>query len=186
MTGTSNHIAGILFPHQLFKTSAVLENTGTIYLVEEFLFFKQYKFHKQKIAFHRASMKAYEEYLTDLGKTVHYIEAIDEKSDIRNLLPYIKSQGIEKVHILDPTDNWLEKRIRSAAQDLEIQWFDNPLFRIFRTRLRSTKDWQRAVTQWREDVLQKNAKRDHDHWANDYGLPSSRCHHFLFAQQNQV
>jgi deoxyribodipyrimidine photolyase-related protein len=128
MTGTSNHIAGILFPHQLFKTSAVLENTGTIYLVEEFLFFKQYKFHKQKIAFHRASMKAYEEYLTDLGKTVHYIEAIDEKSDIRNLLPYIKSQGIEKVHILDPTDNWLEKRIRSAAQDLEIQWFDNPLF----------------------------------------------------------
>ena len=39
---------GILFPHQLFEESGILANCGTIYLVEEFLFFRQFQFHKQK------------------------------------------------------------------------------------------------------------------------------------------
>ena len=52
----------IIFPNQLFKNSSLLENKHEIYLIEEFLFFKQYKFHKQKIAFHRATMKTYQNY----------------------------------------------------------------------------------------------------------------------------
>ena len=47
----------LIFPHQLFKESPLFSNKAPVYLVEEFLFFKQYPFHKQKIAFHRASMK---------------------------------------------------------------------------------------------------------------------------------
>ncbi|MFN3940298.1 MAG: cryptochrome/photolyase family protein, partial [Chitinophagales bacterium] len=54
---------GILFPHQLFEQSPLLHTCNIIYLVEEQLFFKQYNFHKQKIAFHRASMQFYESYL---------------------------------------------------------------------------------------------------------------------------
>ena len=54
---------GIIFPHQLFEQSKLITKCDTIYLVEEWLFFKQYNFHKQKIAFHRASMKFYESYL---------------------------------------------------------------------------------------------------------------------------
>ena len=65
----------IIFPHQLFLESPILENNNEIYLIEEYLFFKQYQFHKQKIAFHRASMKAYQAYLQSLNKTVHYIDA---------------------------------------------------------------------------------------------------------------
>jgi len=47
----------LVFPHQLFKDQSVLEAGSTYYLVEEYLFFDQYKFHKQKIAFHRATMR---------------------------------------------------------------------------------------------------------------------------------
>ncbi|WP_306420472.1 cryptochrome/photolyase family protein [uncultured Winogradskyella sp.] len=118
----------IIFPHQLFKTTAVLEQVDTIYLVEEYLFFNQYKFHKQKIAFHRASMKAYAKYLKEEGKTVKYIDATDQKSDVRKLLPYLKKEGVEIVHIIDPTDNWLEKHIKNAAEGLDIKWSENPLF----------------------------------------------------------
>ena len=50
----------IVFPNQLFEDSPLLENNYDIYLLEESLFFKQFNFHKQKIAFHRASMKYYE------------------------------------------------------------------------------------------------------------------------------
>lgn len=118
----------IIFPHQLFKNTSVLEEINNVLLVEEYLFFNQYKFHKQKLAFHRASMKTYAKYLKEKGKTVKYIDAIDEKSDVRKLLPFLKDEGVETIHIIDPTDNWLEKHIKNAAEGLDIKWSENPLF----------------------------------------------------------
>ena len=118
----------IIFPHQLFKTSVVLEKIDTIYLVEEFLFFKHYKFHQQKIGFHRASMKAYQDYLLTKGKTVHYIEAISELSDVRELIPELISEGLTILHLIEPTDNWLEKHINETSSSIELVWYENPLF----------------------------------------------------------
>ena len=118
----------IIFPHQLFKNTPVLEKIDNILLIEEYLFFNQYKFHKQKIAFHRASMKAYAEYLNGKNKTVEYIDAVDKKSDVRKLLPYLKDEGAKTIHIIDPTDNYLEKHIKNAAEGLDIKWYENPLF----------------------------------------------------------
>ncbi len=121
-------IAAIIFPHQLFKSSEVLEKVDTVYLVEEYLFFNQYKFHKQKVAFHRASMRAYENYLNSIGKIVHYIDATDPISDVRKLIPYLKREGIKMLHITDPTDNWLEKHIRDFSEGMKLYWYNNPLF----------------------------------------------------------
>ena len=127
----------IIFPHQLFKTTKVLDKIDTVYLVEEFLFFKHYKFHKQKIVFHRASMKAYEAYLKSKGKTLHYIEAISELSDVRQLIQHLISEGIKTLHLIDPTDNWLEKHIKQVSNSIEIIWYDNPLFINSKTELKS-------------------------------------------------
>ncbi|MUU78346.1 cryptochrome/photolyase family protein [Winogradskyella endarachnes] len=117
-----------IFPHQLFKDAPILKVDTDIYVIEEFLFFKQYKFHKQKIAFHRASMKAYADYLKTQNKTVNYIEATTKQSDVRQLIPKLIEDGIEKFHIIDPTDNWLQKHINSASKGIEIEWYENPLF----------------------------------------------------------
>ncbi len=54
----------IIFPHQLFEVSPVFNQDTPVYLVEEYLFFKHYAFHKQKIAFHRATMRRYADFLT--------------------------------------------------------------------------------------------------------------------------
>lgn len=120
--------ATIIFPHQLFKNSEILNTNCAIFLVEEFLFFKQYKFHKQKIAFHRATMKCYEMYLKSKGKTVNYIEAISNLSDVRQLIPKLINDGIKTLHITDPTDNWLQKHINSVSGGIEVKWYENPLF----------------------------------------------------------
>ena len=40
---------GIIFPHQLIEQSILASSCDTIYLVEEFLYFKHYNFHKKKI-----------------------------------------------------------------------------------------------------------------------------------------
>ena len=100
----------IVFPHQLFESSPLIKTCNTLYLVEESLFFKQFNFHKQKIAYHRATMKGYADYLSDQKKTVVYIDAQDELVDIRRLIPYLKSAGVADLHYIDPTDDWLQKR----------------------------------------------------------------------------
>jgi deoxyribodipyrimidine photolyase-related protein len=73
--GIRNEKSRLLFPHQLFRKHSMFEEVDAVYLVEEDLFFKQYAFHKQKIAFHRASMKALKEDLKAQKKTCHYIDA---------------------------------------------------------------------------------------------------------------
>lgn len=112
--------ANLIFPHQLFEESPIAENGAPVYLVEEFLFFHQYSFHKQKIAFHRSSMRFYADHLKSKGAMVHYIEAQDKNSDVRELIPALAAQGIRKIHYVDPTDDWLEKRVRSACEKAEI------------------------------------------------------------------
>lgn len=121
---------GILFPHQLFEQHVLHKTCTTIYLVEEYLLFSQYNFHKRKIAFHRASMKFYENYLQSIKIEVVYIEATDALSDIRNLLPYLKARGIDKLHYIDTTDDWLEQRIHKSAfeQNIQLQKHSTPLF----------------------------------------------------------
>ena len=54
--------AQLIFPHQLFQEISFLEINQPVFLVEEFLFFKHYTFHQQKLAFHRATMKFYENF----------------------------------------------------------------------------------------------------------------------------
>jgi deoxyribodipyrimidine photolyase-related protein len=116
---------GIVFPHQLFEKTVLLDTCSRIYLVEEFLFFNQYNFHKQKITFHRASMKFYESYLLDKEIEVVYIESTNALSDIRNLIPFLKAEGVESIAYIDPVDNWLEKRISESCllhQVLELKY----------------------------------------------------------------
>jgi len=116
---------GIVFPHQLFEQNVLIANCDTIYLVEEWLFFKQYNFHKQKIAFHRASMKFYESYLLSQNKKVVYISAIEENADVRKLIPHLKSIGIDTLEYIDTTDYWLEKRINKAANASGLQFIQH-------------------------------------------------------------
>lgn len=120
----------LIFPHQLFEFNPVFSIEGSIYLVEERLFFNQFNFHKQKIAFHRASMKYYERFILEKGNSVNYIEAHKPGADIRILIDQFSDLGIECLVIVDPVDNWLLKRIKSACQkfNIKLNILDSPMF----------------------------------------------------------
>ena len=117
----------IIFPNQLFEKSFITENNNTTYLIEEYLFFKQYNFHKQKILFHRDSMKNYYDFLINKGLKVNYINSFDNNSDIREFLENTKTK---QINIYYPEDNWLEKRIYSVCKkkNIDINFNENPLF----------------------------------------------------------
>jgi len=116
----------IIFPHQLFENSPILENGFPIYLIEESLFFSQYGFHKQKLAFHRASMKFYEAFLTKKKTTVIYIESPDPLSDIRALIGELAKSDVTSIHYLDPTDDWLGQRILSSTKKHGLERNEHP------------------------------------------------------------
>ena len=122
--------AGILFPHQLFEKNILTSTCNIIYLVEEWLYFRQYNFHKQKIAFHRASMKFYENYLQSKNIKVVYIDAFNELADVRKLIPYLKEKGMTVFEYIDTTDYWLEQRIAniSRAHNMKMIKYSTALF----------------------------------------------------------
>jgi deoxyribodipyrimidine photolyase-related protein len=111
----------LIFPHQLFRSHPAVNTHRTVYLLEEFLFFRQYNFNKKKLVLHRASMKFYADHLTEQGISVTYIDATDKIADVRQLIPYLAEQGVDHIHYADAADNWLEKRLRSCCEDFDIK-----------------------------------------------------------------
>lgn len=123
-------IAFVVLPNNLFKDTGPLTACSKTFLVEEFLYFRLYKFHKQKLLFHRASMKAYEQYLIDSGIALSYIDSTQSIADIRQLVPALAAEDFSTIRMYDPCDEWLQKRLekscRSAGISLEL--LENPLF----------------------------------------------------------
>ncbi len=121
----------LVLPNQLFKNSPLFNNNFPFYLVEEYLFFKQYPFHKQKIAFHRATMKRYANFIQEeMNLDVHYIESIDPISDIRLLIDKLKEIGVKHINYIDPVDGWIQKRLNQCCSENKIttKQFPSPLF----------------------------------------------------------
>lgn len=121
---------GLLFPHQLFREHPMFGNVDELFLIEEFLFFTQYTFHKQKIAFHRASMKALESDLKCREMACRYIDAGDGQSDVRMLIQDLFGNTEGELHYIDSTDDWLSKRIEQQADrnGIKTHVYESPLF----------------------------------------------------------
>jgi len=121
-----NSEALILFPHQLIRRHSFLSKERTVYLVEDARFFTAFKFCKQKLILHRASMKAYEAMLTRKGYTVRYIPF----GEVDGLFSNFKKERITCCYVIDPVDTVLEKRIRldSQAYGIKLMVGATPLF----------------------------------------------------------
>ena len=157
----------IIFPHQLFQDSPIFDTSAPCFLVEEFLFFNQYSFHKQKIAFHRATMKRYADYIQEEKKLeVQYIESKERISDIRLLIPHLKLQGFANLNYIDPVDNWLQKRLNQGLRDTGIQGQQHPSPMFINSKeelvafFRSDKKKYHQTTFYTEQRIKRNILMD--------------------------
>ncbi len=161
--------AFILFPHQLFADTSLFDKMQDVYLIEEFLFFRQYRFHKQKLAFHRASMKYYQQYLQAEGINVRYIQSDHHLADIRVFANEVEERNISDIHIIDPTDQWLEKRIRQAAVSVKLTVHESPMF------LNSKKDlaafFRADKTSYFQTTFYKQERKKHSILIDESGQP---------------
>lgn len=123
--------AAIILPNQLFEDNPLFKyKIDKYFLVEETLFFNQFKFHKAKILYHRATMKFYEDYLAQKGFKVEYVDSTKKESDIRNLIHVITNQDFKNIYIINPVDDWIERRIQKLVEqnNLNLVIVENPMF----------------------------------------------------------
>jgi len=106
----------LIFPHQLFKEHPAVQEGRTIVLVEEWLFFHQYRFHQQKIVLHRASMQYYKTMLEEQGYKVLYIEAFSGHAEVRKLVHWLAGKNAKKIFYADVVDDWLRRRLLAACK----------------------------------------------------------------------
>ncbi|MCS6770856.1 MAG: cryptochrome/photolyase family protein [Kiritimatiellae bacterium] len=109
----------LIFPHQLFNTHPALKSGRRVVLVEDSLFFGDRfapaRFHKQKLLLHRASMAAYARELVRRGHEVECL-SYDPSRTARDTMALLAKRGVREVHLADPVDYLLAKRLRESAQ----------------------------------------------------------------------
>jgi deoxyribodipyrimidine photolyase-related protein len=113
----------LIFPHQLFADHPAIGD-HPVYLIEVDLFFTQFPFHKQKLAFHRASMKAFADRISDQVPSLTYIEATSELSQVEQLLARLAAEGCQGIQCVEVIDDWLQQQLEAACetQGLELTW----------------------------------------------------------------
>tara|TARA_B100002051_G_scaffold276792_1_gene328185 strand:- start:5444 stop:6880 length:1437 start_codon:yes stop_codon:yes gene_type:complete len=112
--------ATIIYPHQLFETSPAVSLGRPIYLVEEPLILTHNPIHRQKLIFHKLTMDVYQAELEQAGYQVTRVSVRNDLGEILN------RDQIEQIHVVDTTDNYLERKI--AQLNIERVWYDSPLF----------------------------------------------------------
>jgi len=120
----------LIFPHQLFRQHPALDLSRPVLLLEEWLYFRQYPFHQQKLILHRASMRCYAAMLQEKGYEVAYIAATDACSDVRKTIAQLYQQGYTTIHTINPSDDWLLRRMQTACRKygIALALLPNPNF----------------------------------------------------------
>lgn len=123
--------ATIIYPHQLFdpENHPALTPGRVVYLIEEPLFISEFGTHRQKMLLHRLSLLSYQHELEQCGYTVHYV-TYRNGDTTSSILQAIVDTGATKLHIVDTTDNYLERRIQTicAQKGVARVSYDSPLF----------------------------------------------------------
>jgi deoxyribodipyrimidine photolyase-related protein len=119
----------LIFPTQLFKDIKHITKNSSIYLIEEPRYFTEFKFHKLKLAYHRASMKKYFDYLKKYFKNINYI-------DFQNVTDKFY-KTLKNVSFVDPTDKKLEKKLIGLMNCTILQ---SPQFVLTRDEIYECKD----------------------------------------------
>jgi deoxyribodipyrimidine photolyase-related protein len=137
VTSFSTTSLWLVFPHQLFDQ--LPKGVDSVAVIEDALFFHQYAFHKQKLAFHRASMRCYADQLHRKGLTVRYLACEGDALTPADWVKRLGDEGFLSLHLYRPEDDWLTQRLREAAKScsIKLEFVDTPQFLLDRAAVKS-------------------------------------------------
>lgn len=111
----------------------------SVAVMEEQLFFNQYVFHKQKLVFHRATMRCYADRLQKRGYSVRYFGCDSGQVDIGECVKICFAEGVSEFQLYRPEDDWLVQRLTTVATkyDITLVYHDTPHFLLNRAAVKS-------------------------------------------------
>jgi len=106
----------LIFPVHLFKNIDRLINKN-VFLIEDPKYFTDFKYHKLKLAYHRATMKSYYEYLIKNNIKVEYIDFYNIDKKFYNSL----INKNKKIYMYNPCDKILVNNILKNIPNIIIE-----------------------------------------------------------------
>jgi deoxyribodipyrimidine photolyase-related protein len=159
----------ILLPNQLFEYKYIknIKNITKIFLVEEPRYFTDFRFHKMKLVYHRATMKIY---LDNIKKKFKNIEYVDFKDVNNNFYRKLKD-----VIMFDIIDYVLEEKLTKL---INITFINTPNFLLTKEEVidnkneffRNDKYYQDQFYRFQRrklDILMKDDKPVGNKWSFD-------------------
>lgn len=174
MTKTKQHIR-LIFPHQIFTEHFKAPKNTTMILIEDDLFFTQYRFHVQKLILHRATFLYFHDALAEQGFTVVHLKTSNVPS-MERLSDELKKYSGADVSYFELSDDWLQKRLQKVLSTTghEVSRLESPGFltsqgmieEYFDTkpnRMQAFYEWQRK----RLNILIEDNKPVGGKWSYD-------------------
>ena len=144
----------LVMPHQLFATHLDAPDGTRFILVEHDLFFRQYRFHRQKLVLHRASMSRFATRLSERGFDVEVVESdgrTTSRAALARALTRFGGNNIHAtdIHLYDVVDDWLCRDVLGALADAGVSMtpddmIESPNFLTTRAQLREAFDGGRG------------------------------------------
>ena len=106
----------LVLPIHLFSNTELLENKK-VYLLEEPRYFTDFKYHKLKLVYHRASMKSYYDYLREKNIDVEYVSFLDIQKNKTFYKKMLKMKPNE-IECYDMNDFVLENKMKKQIPNL--------------------------------------------------------------------
>ncbi len=117
---TTHNLVRLVFPNQLFREHLNAAASTRFILIEDDLFFQQYKFHKQKLVLHRATMQVFSRQLEEQGFSVEYIESSSQTSSMDQLEALLTKLSPKSLSYYELSDIWLTQRIEKLIKNHSI------------------------------------------------------------------
>jgi deoxyribodipyrimidine photolyase-related protein len=148
----------LILPHQLFDPKRFLKGVNKVILYEHPWYFLKFPYHKQKLIFHRAAMRKYQEELESCGIKVHYVNCWE------------KPKIDKSTHLFDPIDHPVYDEYHKICTIIE-----SPLFLTKKAEVASIfeKDQHMSMASFyiyqrkKFDVMIQNGKPEGGKWSYD-------------------
>ena len=163
--------AFLIYPHQLFEDITRLKTSDIVFLIEEPLYFSEFKFHKQKLVLHRASMQKYKQYLEANKIQVKYLE-FQELSKTEAIADILQQHQIQVVDIYDLVDDWLLKRLNKSLEAVSIQ-----------LTIHNSLMFLTAVNEFTDFFENRSGARKY--WMNDFYIWQRKRLNILVGENNK-
>lgn len=120
----------LIFPHQCFEEHEALTKDYTILLIEAPYFFDRFTFHKQKLIFHRATLKAYEQFLIKKKLKVIYFDYTMCSNELEMVFSFCKKEEFKSISYIDVIEKELDETIKkfSKVYKFELIQHNSPSF----------------------------------------------------------